>query len=123
MTGRSIHRTDFPITNDTDALFIQGSDEIIEFSNTPCLNCGKCVKACPYNLQVNLLSRYSEFSLFEKCEELDIDFCIECGLCAYVCSARRPLVQFIQFARKEIERIKAEEAEEEEENREEEVTA
>lgn len=120
MTGRSVYRIDFPITHDTDAVFVQGEREIVAIGNAACLNCGACVRACPYNLQVNLLSRYSEFSLFERCEELDIDFCIECGLCAYVCASRRPLVQYIQFAKKEIEKIREAEAREEEE---EEVTA
>lgn len=122
MTGRSVYRIDFPITQDTDAVFIQGEREIIAIGNAACLNCGACVRVCPYNLQVNLLCRYSEFSIFEKCEELDIDFCIECGLCAYVCASRRPLVQYIQFAKKEIEKIREAEAREEEEEKEE-VTA
>jgi electron transport complex protein RnfC len=120
MRGRSVYRIDFPITHDTDAVFVQGSDEIIAIDNAACLNCGACVRVCPYNLQVNLLSRYCEFSIFERCEELDIDFCIECGLCAYVCTSRRPLVQYIQFAKREIEKIREEEAREEEK---EEVTA
>ncbi len=121
MRGRAIYRNEFPVTPDTDAVFIQGSSEIVEISNTACLNCGECVRVCPYNLQVNLLARYCEFSLFENCEELDIDYCIECGLCAYVCSSGRPLVQYIQFAKKEIKKIK--EIEEEEEEDREEVTA
>ena len=121
MRGRAIYRNEFPVTPDTDAVFIQGSSEIVEISNTACLNCGECVRICPYNLQVNLLARYCEFSLFENCEELDIDYCIECGLCAYVCSSGRPLVQYIQFAKKEIKKIK--EIEEEEEEDREEVTA
>lgn len=122
MTGRSVYRLDFPITHETDAVFIQGEREIVAIGNAACLNCGACVRACPYNLQVNLLSRYSEFSIFERCEELDIGFCIECGLCAYVCTSRRPLVQYIQFAKKEIEKIREAEAREEEEEKEE-VTA
>jgi electron transport complex protein RnfC len=122
MTGRSVYRLDFPITHDTDAVFIQGCEEVVPIDNAACLNCGACVRVCPYNLQVNLLSRYCEFSIFERCEELDIDFCIECGLCAYVCTSRRPLVQYIQFAKRELEKIREEEAREEEEEKEE-VTA
>jgi Na+-translocating ferredoxin:NAD+ oxidoreductase subunit C len=31
-----------------------------------------------------------------------MDDCFECGSCAYVCPAKRPLVQFIRLARLEI---------------------
>ena len=53
-----------------------------------------------------ILNGISEYSLFEKCEDYEIDSCIECGLCSYVCVSRRPLVQYIQFARGEIEKMK-----------------
>ena len=109
MRGKTIYDTDFPIFIETDAVLIQGKDDIIEIDNVPCVNCGKCVDVCPCNLQVNLLSRYSEFSLFEKCEELDIERCIECGLCSYMCMTRRPVVQYLQFAKKEIEKLNKEE--------------
>ena len=106
MKGKSVYNYEFPITSDTGGVFLEGSGEMHEISNMSCFNCGKCVKVCPYNLQVNLLSRYSEYSLFEKCEDYEIDSCIECGLCSYVCVSRRPLVQYIQFARREIEKMK-----------------
>jgi len=106
MTGRSIYDADFPVTRETDGIYLQGIGDTHNISNLQCMNCGRCVNACPYNLQVNLLSRYAEFSFFEKCEELDIGQCIECGLCAYVCTAGRPIVQYFQFAKKELDRIK-----------------
>ncbi len=102
MRGRSIYNDNIPVQIDTDGLIIQGIDDITEVSAASCLNCGLCVQACPQNLQVNLLARYSEFSLFERCEELNIWDCIECGMCAYVCTSHRPMVQFLQFAKKEI---------------------
>ncbi|NQT96869.1 MAG: 4Fe-4S binding protein, partial [Candidatus Marinimicrobia bacterium] len=70
--------------------------------NLQCINCGKCVKVCPVNLEVNLISRYAEFALFEQCADLDVNACIECGLCAYYCPSGRALVQFIRLAKDEI---------------------
>ena len=46
-----------------------------------------------------LLGRFAEYSLYEKCRDLVVDNCIDCGLCAYVCPARRPLVQYFRQAR------------------------
>lgn len=106
MCGLSIYSRDFPIQKETDGLLIQGRNDVIEISKDACLNCGLCVRACPQNLQVNLLARYSEFSLFERCEGLNIWDCIECGMCAYVCTSHRPLVQFIQFGKKELIKLK-----------------
>lgn len=115
MKGPASYTEEFPVTAETDAIMIQGADEVAEVLDSPCIGCGKCVGVCPFNLQINLLSRCAEFSHFEKCEELDIDFCIECGMCAYVCPSRRPLVQYVQFAKNEIMKLKAKEQEKEEE--------
>ena len=38
-----------------------------------------------------------------KTAELDIDQCFECGLCAAVCTARRPLLQYIRLAKAGLE--------------------
>lgn len=111
MMGRAAYSTDFPVMRDTDAVLIQDGSEADSITGSQCINCGKCVSVCPVNLQVNLLARYSEFSLFDKCAALEVDFCVECGVCAYVCTAGRPLVQFIQLALSELERNKEEETE------------
>jgi Na+-translocating ferredoxin:NAD+ oxidoreductase RnfC subunit len=57
---------------------------------------------CPENLQVHHLARYSEFSLFERTVEYRLDDCIECGICATVCPSRRPLLQRIRLAKREL---------------------
>lgn len=100
--------TDIPITEDMDSIYIQSLDETVHYHNNQCMNCGRCVKVCPVNLDVNLIGRYSEFSLFEQCSEMGVDVCIECGLCAYHCPSGRSLVQFIRLARSEIEKIEEE---------------
>jgi len=112
MTGRAVYDTSFPISATTDAVFVQDAHKTSNISTSQCINCGKCVSVCPNKLPVNLLSRYAEFSVFEKCTELDIERCFECGLCAYVCTAQRPIVQLIQFARSELAKMKEEESEE-----------
>jgi electron transport complex protein RnfC len=111
MMGYPCYNTEVPITGDIDMIYVQDAAEIIKNENNQCMNCGKCVKVCPANLSVNLISRYSEFSLFEQCRDLGIQYCIECGLCAYYCPSGRSLVQFIQLAKNELEKIEAEEIE------------
>jgi electron transport complex protein RnfC len=108
MMGYSHFDIEAPITDDVDMVYIQDENEIIRNENNQCMNCGKCVKVCPAHLSVNLISRFAEFSIFEKCQELGIQYCIECGLCAYYCPSGRSLVQFIQLAKREIEKIETE---------------
>jgi electron transport complex protein RnfC len=103
--GYTTFSTDIPVTGDMDSIYVQPLDETVHYHNNQCLNCGRCVKVCPVNLDVNLIGRYSEFSLFEDCREMGVDICIECGLCAYHCPSGRSLVQFIRLAKSEIEKI------------------
>ena len=81
--------------------------EIIEFSDEPCINCGGCVDACPVNLQVQMIGRYAEFGFFDRAEDQGLFYCIECGLCASICTARRPLVQLIRLAKSECKKKQA----------------
>lgn len=111
MRGYTCYNTDIPISDDMDLLVVQDASEVVLNQNLPCMSCGKCVKVCPVDLDVNLITRYSEFSIFEQCLELGIDKCIECGLCAYVCPSGRSLVQLIRLAKKEIQNIEGEEEE------------
>lgn len=106
--GNTTFSADIPITEDMDSIYIQPKGEMVHYHNNQCMNCGRCVRACPVNLDVNLICRYSEFSVFEKCSEIGIEVCIECGLCAYHCPSGRSLVQFIRLAKNELEKIEKE---------------
>jgi electron transport complex protein RnfC len=108
LRGETVYHTDIPVGDDIDLICLQDSSQVILNENRPCMSCGKCVRVCPVQLDVNLICRFSEFSLFENCRELDVFDCIECGLCAYNCPSRRSLVQFIKLAKSELQKIKEE---------------
>jgi len=115
MLGYACFSDEQPVTSTTESIHIQEPTEIFFFQNTPCVNCGKCNGICPVDLEVNLLGRFSEYGIFEKCRNLGAENCIECGLCAYVCPAHRPLVQLISHAKyairtEAIEEVSMEEA-------------
>jgi electron transport complex protein RnfC len=63
----------------------------------PCINCGRCARVCPVNIQVHLVNRMIEFGQLDSARELHPDACYECGLCANVCPAERPIVQLLHF--------------------------
>lgn len=101
MRGLPCYSADLGVTHETDSITIQDETKVIECESNPCINCGKCSAVCPMDLQVNLLCRYAEYGLFDRCRDLDVAACIECGLCAYSCTARRPLVHFLKLAKRE----------------------
>ena len=69
---------------------------------TPCINCGKCINHCPMHLVPRDYERAVVGKDFAKAEKLGVMNCIECGSCAFICPAKRPLVQAIRLAKKEI---------------------
>ena len=99
MNGYTCFSGEQPITSTTDSIYLQRGSQVFVYQNTACTNCGKCNTVCPVDLEVNLLGRFSEYAIFDKCLALGAENCVECGLCAYVCPARRPLVQFIVHAK------------------------
>ena len=50
-----------------------------------CINCGQCIDACPVALQPDQLVKLSNAQEWAAAEALDLQRCIECGLCDRVC--------------------------------------
>ena len=107
MTGRAVYSEDAPVLYDTDALMVQDKEQIVRSSDTHCVNCGECVRACPARVPANMLIRLLENGLYEEAvEQYDLLSCIECGLCSYVCIAQIPLFHYIMLGKYEFARIK-----------------
>lgn len=102
MMGFAMFDLDVPTTKTTSSLLCLTEDEASKYETTACINCGRCVEACPEQLVPSRLADYSEHNqkeLFEKWYGLE---CIECGSCSYGCPARRPLQQEIKTMKKMI---------------------
>jgi len=61
-----------------------------------------CVRHCPAQLLPNELSKYCEFNLFEEAKDKYLLHCIECGICAYVCPEKRPMLHLLRFGKREL---------------------
>ena len=83
-------------------MFFQTEADLTLFEDEPCINCGRCVQACPMRLFPNELSRACEYGRFEEAEGKDLTRCIECGICSYVCPVRRPMVHLMRFGKNEL---------------------
>ncbi|WP_245628628.1 4Fe-4S dicluster domain-containing protein [Salidesulfovibrio brasiliensis] len=83
-------------------LFTISSSTFPAVEDAACINCGDCVLKCPARIQANLISRYAEYEMFEMAEKHGLHSCFECGLCAFNCFSRRPLLQYIRFAKAQL---------------------
>lgn len=106
MTGIAVYSEEMPVTYDTDAIMIQGKEQITHSSDSQCINCGECIRICPAKVPVNMLVRLLENGLYEEAvEQYDLLSCIECGLCSYVCIAKIPVFHYIMLGKHELVQI------------------
>lgn len=102
MMGFAVSTLDIPITKTTSGVLFLTKDEIDTQPHLPCISCGFCVDVCPMGLEPNNVSLYVEAGRGADTEEFGVDDCFLCGTCAYVCPAKRPLVQFMMMAKNDL---------------------
>ena len=100
MMGFGIFDLDVPTTKTASALLCLSKDEVGQPS--ACINCGRCVEACPSRLVPTLLEKYARHYDTEAFLKKDGMECCECGCCSYVCPAKRQLTQAIKSMRRMI---------------------
>jgi len=100
MMGFSIFDLDVPTTKTASALLCMTEDAVSETEPSACINCGRCVEACPSRIVPRLLADYAEHYDEEAFLSHDGMECCECGCCSFVCPARRQLTQAIKSMRK-----------------------
>lgn len=102
MMGFAQSNIDVPVAKNSSGVLLMVPEEIEQFEGNPCIRCSRCVKACPMNLLVPTLSTMIEAGEFAMAEQNYVMDCVECGTCAYICPAKRPLVQHFRRAKAEI---------------------
>lgn len=73
---------------------------------TACIRCGRCADTCPMSLYPAMVDTAIRLGNKESLSSLNINYCMECGCCSYVCPAKRPLTQVMRTAKAEIRRQK-----------------
>ena len=91
-----------PSMKNTSGILVLDADEARLPEPTACIKCGKCVTVCPINLEPISISAYTLLHEYDKAAKFNALDCIECGSCSYICPAKRPLLQSIRVAKREI---------------------
>ena len=102
MMGFSMFSLDIPTTKTSSSLLCFAKDEVAQLEPSACINCGRCVEACPEQLIPSRLAKFANngaSDMFEKWYGLE---CVECGSCSFACPARRQLAQSIKTMKKQV---------------------
>lgn len=104
MMGRALPRLDLPLLKGMNGLVLLTGRGPFEEGYGPCIQCGRCLEACPLGLEPDQISIRVESGRQLETERFGALDCYECGSCTYVCPSERPLVQYIQVAKSALKR-------------------
>ena len=102
MMGLAQYTDEIPATKTASGILAFTPDEASLPKPRNCIKCGKCVDICPAFLQPLYISAYSLNNMHETAEKYNALDCIECGSCSFICPSKRPLLQSIRVAKREI---------------------
>ena len=68
-------------------------------AQTACIRCGRCVRACSMGLMPTELEHAYDARDAKLLEKLNINLCMNCGACTFVCPAKRNISEKNQLAK------------------------
>lgn len=101
VTGTAQFHLDSPLANGTNCVLVKAVRPIKVME---CMNCGRCVEACPMGLMPCYYPKYVKAGRYSDCQKNYISNCTECGACAYMCPSHIPVVEYIKIAKRELSR-------------------
>lgn len=93
MMGFALADLDSPVTKGVSGVIAFSKKESKPRNRTNCLQCGKCVSACPFGLSPTYIFKLIDHQFYMEALENGLLDCKECGCCGFICPAGIPLVQ------------------------------
>ena len=111
MMGFAVSTLEIATTRTTSGLLLLSRRRVFQYASGACINCGRCLRACPMNLNPALISKAVDANDIKAAEDAFVMDCIECGACSFGCPAYRTITQSCRRAKASIRaRIAAEKA-------------
>ena len=93
MMGFAMVNANFPVQKNTSGILFLTEKEAPVAEEDPCINCGRCIKACPSILNPVLMNKALIANDIDEAKFYGLMDCIECGSCAWICPAHIKLTQ------------------------------
>ena len=110
MMGYTMPSTDFPIQKNTNGITFLTEKETSLAEESPCLNCGHCIRVCPCRLTPVMMVKSVTAGNLKDAVRYGLSDCVECGSCAWVCPAKVQLVQKIRTGKQKLRAEKQKQA-------------
>ena len=102
MMGFAVSTLAIGTTKTTSGLLLLSKQRVVQYTSQACINCGRCVRACPMNLNPAEISQAVEANDIKAAEDAHVMTCIECGACSFECPAHRAITQHCRRAKASI---------------------
>lgn len=91
MMGRAVYNDGKPLIKNNNAILVFDEKQAFLHEESPCINCGRCVRACPMDLMPTLINKAYLQNDYAELKRLNVQLCMGCGCCSYVCPSSRML--------------------------------
>ena len=99
MMGMAVPSDECSIVKNNNGILAFSEKDSLLPEETECINCGKCVATCPLRLMPNMIAKAYKRKDVDELKALDVNTCMECGCCSFVCPASRKLVQSMRVGK------------------------
>jgi len=103
LTGKAVPSLDMHLAKTHNAVLALNEKDSEPPIETACIKCGRCIARCPTNLMPSFIEDAFTQKSIDMLSKLKVNLCIQCGCCAYICPAKRPLAQVMSLSTKMIE--------------------
>lgn len=109
MMGACAFDPDTPLAKTNNAVLLFSNAPV--YKESPCIRCGRCVRACPINLMPTELEHAYDIRDAAALKKLKVSLCMNCGACSFVCPAKRQLAEKNQLAKDYLKAAEAKKSE------------
>ena len=103
MMGFAVSTLEIGTTRTTSGLLLLSKARVFQYGSGACINCGRCLRACPMNLNPAEISKAVEANDIRSAEvDYHVMDCIECGACSFGCPEYRTITQMCRRAKNSI---------------------